>query len=111
MGSGKATHMTTGSTTALKILVYGNRKEDDRYYDISTPEKEAAAFMRLFYYLDEEWHVYQEFPDPRMKALYAKAQRGDAKAAKELMFSRQAYEYEEFQVVNVKDPTKERWSV
>ena len=102
--------MSTSTTTALKILVYGNRKEPNRYYDISTPEKEAAAFLRLFYYLDEEWHVYCELT-PEQKPLYKKAKGGDSKAAKGLILSRQDYEYEEVHVEDVQDPTKERWSV
>jgi len=97
--------MTTSSTTALKILVYGNRKEPERFYDISTPEKEKAAFMRLFYYLDEEWLVYAELTTEQ-KPLYKKAKGGDAKAAKELMLLRKDHEYEEIQIVNVQDPTK-----
>jgi len=36
-----------------KVLVYGNRKSDDILIDASTPEKEAAAFLKLFNYLDK----------------------------------------------------------
>lgn len=44
----------------MKILIYGNRKQDDVLYDISTPEKEEAAFRAVFKTLDEKWHVYSE---------------------------------------------------
>ena len=47
----------------MKILIYGNRKQDTDMYDISTPEKEAAAYLKLFAYLDEHWNVYADLED------------------------------------------------
>lgn len=47
----------------MKILIYGNRKQDPDMYDISTPEKEAAAYLKLFNYLDEHWQVYCDLED------------------------------------------------
>ena len=47
----------------MKILIYGNRKQDPDMYDISTPEKEAAAYLKLFKYLDEHWQVYCDLED------------------------------------------------
>jgi hypothetical protein len=47
----------------MKILIYGNRKQDPDMYDISTPEKEAAAYLQLFKYLDEHWQVYCDLED------------------------------------------------
>lgn len=44
----------------MKILIYGNRKTDPTIYDISTPEKENAAFLLLFKMLDEDWEVYSD---------------------------------------------------
>lgn len=44
----------------MKILVYGNRKQDDEYYDASTPEKREAAYLRVFQTLDEIWRCYDE---------------------------------------------------
>ena len=44
-----------------KILVYGNRKSDDIYYDISTPEKEDASYLALFKILDEQWGSLPRF--------------------------------------------------
>jgi len=38
----------------MRVLIYGNRKQDDYIYDVSTPEKEARAFIQLFQYLDED---------------------------------------------------------
>ena len=42
----------------MKILVYGNRKIDDIYWDASTPEKERAALRCLFNYLKDSWKSY-----------------------------------------------------
>ena len=42
----------------MEILIYENRKIDPMAYDISTPEKEAAAYLAVFKMLDEEWDVY-----------------------------------------------------
>jgi hypothetical protein len=42
----------------MRLLVYGNRKSDDVMYDISTPEKKAAAFLKVFKLLDKDWQVY-----------------------------------------------------
>jgi hypothetical protein len=42
----------------MKILRYGNRKQDDMFWDASTPEKERAALRRLFEFIDETWQVY-----------------------------------------------------
>lgn len=47
----------------MRVLVYGNRKQDDVIYDVSTPEKEEAAFRTLFKLFDEEWQVYSELKD------------------------------------------------
>lgn len=53
----------------MKILIYGNRKQDDAIYDISTPEKEEAAFKAVFATLDGYWRVYadlQNFKEPEI---------------------------------------------
>lgn len=47
----------------MKTLIYGNRKSDDQVYDISTPEKELAAYMLIFIELDEDWQVYSDLED------------------------------------------------
>ena len=41
-----------------RVLKYGNRKTDDCYWDASTSELEAGAFLALFKVLDESWQVY-----------------------------------------------------
>jgi hypothetical protein len=81
----------------MKVLIYSNRKDEDEgvMYDISTPEKEAAAYLKLFHYLDEEWEVYGEL-SAKEKPLYAKAKAGDSAAAKKLLTARNGYEYEGF---------------
>lgn len=87
----------------MSVLIYGNRKQDDEIYDISTPEKEAAAFLLLFKTLDEDWQVYGEL-NKREKELYKAAKAGDANAAKRLLTMRKGYEYEEWRYGNVIDP-------
>jgi len=47
----------------MKVLMYGNRKEDPSYWDISTPEKEEAGFRCLFRHLDENWQMFQYAAD------------------------------------------------
>ena len=46
-----------------KVLKYDNRKTEIRLYDISTPEKEAAAYLRLFKELDEYWGCYSDLEE------------------------------------------------
>lgn len=77
----------------MKILVYGNRKQDDEFYDISTPEKENAAYLTVFKVLDEDWEVYQDLGAGE-EALLLRARVGDPEAAKRLMKGRRHYEYE-----------------
>jgi hypothetical protein len=86
----------------MKILVYGNRKTENIYYDASTPEKEEAAYLALFKILDEEWEVYVEL-EAAHKTLYDAAKSGDAKAAKKLIYLRRHYEYEEVREAQVQD--------
>jgi hypothetical protein len=90
----------------MKVLIYGNRKQDDEIYDISTPEKEAAAYLLLFRLLDEQWEVYCDLP-ANQKSRYEKAKAGNADAAKRLLNARKDYEYEEFHFGEVIDPLKE----
>lgn len=87
----------------MKVLIYGNRKEDDTIYDASTPEKEAAAYLRVFKELDEYWQCYADLT-AKWKPVYDKAKAGDAEAAKRLMNARKDYEYEEFRIGEVIDP-------
>lgn len=47
----------------MKILIYGNRKQDDDIWDISTPELAEAAYRELFKTLDEYWQVYADLDD------------------------------------------------
>jgi uncharacterized protein with FMN-binding domain len=41
-----------------RVLVYENRKAPPAYWDASTAELEAGAFLALFKHLDEDWQVY-----------------------------------------------------
>jgi hypothetical protein len=50
--------------TVKRVLVYENRKCDPTYYDASTEELEAGAFLQLFKDLDEGWQVYAGIEDP-----------------------------------------------
>ena len=47
----------------MRVLIYGNRKQDDDIWDISTPELEEAAYRELFKTLDEYWQVYADLGD------------------------------------------------
>jgi hypothetical protein len=87
----------------MQLLIYGNRKEEPTYYDISTPEKELAAFLVVFRELDNFWQVYDDLPG-KQKELYEKAKTGDGAAAKRLMEMRKRNEYEDFQIAEVVDP-------
>jgi hypothetical protein len=104
----------------MKVLVYGNRKQPDVIYDISTPEKEEAAFWALFKMLDEDWQVYSELETVQPVArgvvssrrnhwagLYRRAKAGECAAMKQLMKDRsdRHHEYEEFHFAEVKDAT------
>jgi hypothetical protein len=87
----------------MKVLIYGNRKQADDIYDISTPEKEAAAYLKLFQTLDKEWDVYCDLP-VNQKDRYLKAKAGNASAAKSLLNARRDCEYEEFHFGELIDP-------
>jgi hypothetical protein len=55
----------------LRILIYGNRKLDgDCYWDASTPENEAGAFLSLFKLLDESWSVYADIMEPHQSPTF-----------------------------------------
>ena len=91
----------------MKVLIYGNRKQGDDIYDISTPEKEAAAYLLLFEDLDIEWHVYECGDLSAVhKKWYKEAKAGNADSAKKLLNSRRSYECEEFHFGEVTDPLK-----
>lgn len=47
----------------MRVLVYGNRKEDNTYYNISTPEKRNASYLALFKHLDENWNLYDDLDE------------------------------------------------
>jgi hypothetical protein len=90
-----------------KVLVYSNRKIDPIIIDTSTPEKEAAAFLKLFKHLDEEWRVYDDL-DPKYQNLWDKATTGDADAAKKLLKMRRNEEYESWYESQMIDPLMEK---
>lgn len=92
----------------MKVLVYGNRKQDDMIWDISSPEKHSKAFLKLFNYLRDEWHVYEgdywggQSESKMQKQLYELANSGDAAAAEKLLTRRRTYEYEEWHFGDVR---------
>ena len=128
-----------------KVLIYGNRKQDDDIWDVSTPELLDKACLELFNILNAVWCVYDYLPlvvgkkrhcvdcdgngtitlksgsnvdcpscagpyintdqkksKERELELYNKAIQNDAKAAYELLKLRKTYEYEEWNIYNVK---------
>lgn len=52
-----------------KVLIYGNRKCEDLIWDISTPEKEEAAYRALFIMLDTQWLCYSELAHAKKPTL------------------------------------------
>ena len=81
----------------MELLVYGNRKQDDYIWDISTPEKRAAAFLDLFAVLRDDWDVYESSALNTTEAgLLVQANEGNAVAAEKLLRRRKTYEYEEW---------------
>lgn len=87
----------------MKLLIYANRKQDDEIYDISTPEKEAAAYLSVFQTLDSYWSVYSDIPMISKEGeLLAKARAGSWEHARKLMIKRKDYEYEEIRIAETK---------
>lgn len=87
----------------MKILVYGNRKSDDVYYQIDTLEQGLAAYLKIFKQLDSYCQCYTD-ADKYDKPLVEKARIGDGVAAKKLMKRRKNYEYEYVHEEEVNDP-------
>lgn len=99
-------------TTKAKLskgntLVYGNRKEPETKWDISTSELRAKAFLELFNHLKTVWKVFTcgywgktKDEQETQKALYNLACGGDAVAAEKLLTMRIDYEYEEWQLLD-----------
>jgi hypothetical protein len=79
----------------MKLLIYGNRKQDDMIWVIDTPEQRAQAFLALFKYLRDEWQVYEDV-EKQDADLKAKADTGDTQSAEILLRRRKSYEYEEW---------------
>lgn len=98
----------------MKILIYGNRKQDPDVYDISTPEKELAGYLMLFNILDQDWNVYDEIKSE--KSMYKKsslglleeARKGNAESARLLLNRRKVNEYEDFQIIEPIDPLEDQ---
>jgi hypothetical protein len=84
-----------------KVLIYSNRRYDEKVWDISTPELENRAFLQLFKLL-QDFEVYdQDELSITAKDLYALADSGNAFAAKKLLRLRKGNEYEEWNIVDV----------
>lgn len=47
-----------------RILHYENRKIGDLYWDVSTPESEAGAFLEMFGFLDKDWMIFSHLNEP-----------------------------------------------
>jgi hypothetical protein len=55
-----------------KVLMYGNRKCDPTFWDVSSRSLEDKAFLELFEMLDEHWEVYSdlgEIEQPQLPSL------------------------------------------
>ena len=86
----------------MKVLMYGNRKEDCSYWDISTPEKEEAGFRCLFRHLDENWQMFQYAVEEL--ELVQKAKAGDYKSIRRILRSIQGGECAEWSIIEVMNP-------
>jgi hypothetical protein len=105
-----------------KVLIYENRKCPPVVWDVSTPDQEAAAWLALFHYLDDEWQCYDDLkapdlsqaeyddglPPKRQKELYRVAAKGVSDAAKRLLAMRKTYEYENWTIVQVEQIGRKR---
>jgi hypothetical protein len=87
----------------MELLIYGNRKQEDEIWDISTPEKRAAAFLDLFKILRDDWQVYESDLNTKQAGLVVLANEGDAKAAETLLKQRKSYEYEQWYVTETRN--------
>lgn len=90
----------------MKVLIYGNRKQDDEIYDISSPAKEAAAYRKIFETLDSYWQVYEDITSIHRR-WYDLAKKGSDTALIKLMNARRTYEYEKIREANVINPLGE----
>lgn len=46
-----------------RVLIYTNRKTDPAYFDASSEELEAGAYLSLFEMLDESWRCYESLKE------------------------------------------------
>lgn len=51
----------------MKLLIYGNRKQDEDIYVIDTPEQEEKAYRAIFKELDDYWQVYEDLKHLKSK--------------------------------------------
>lgn len=75
-----------------RILLYIG-KDHKLAWDASTPEQEESAYLALFRYLDKEWGFYEDLRNMESE-IYKRAKKGYKAAAKKILMSRQGYEYE-----------------
>ena len=59
----------------MKILIYGHRKMDAKMYDISTPEKELAAYLLVFKELEFN-QVYADLDDIKLPEICEPCEKG-----------------------------------
>jgi len=94
----------------MRILLYSNRKMEPIAFDASTPELEAAAFLKLFRFFDHDQEGgYNMYDGGRglpgsQGTLYQKAKVGDSTAARKLLTARMRYEYEQWSLIDVMSP-------
>jgi hypothetical protein len=81
----------------MRILIY-HGKYGNEYWLADTPERLNAAMKRLFTFLDE-----QGCYDDNTLTL-ANARAGDERCIRLILERRRLYEYEEWELEEVKDP-------
>lgn len=104
----------------MRVMMFGHRKQSAVLYDISTPEKEAAGWLAIFWLLDNDMEAYGDIEDEdadapenhrykyaQQREWHAAARAGNAEAAQKLITLRKrlGYEYEdEWSIEEVMDP-------
>lgn len=96
-----------GQTAAVESagpeILVRHGKNCDLYYLIDTPERKAAAFIRLFKQLDE-CGCYDDYDG----SVLALARAGDLKAVRGILDSRRKCEYEGWETRRAIDPLQEK---
>ena len=82
----------------MKVLI-AKEKHSDRVFNVTTPEDEERTFLKLFKERDKE-EYFKELRTMQ-SLIYDKAKKGNALCARKILYMRKAYEYEQFEILEV----------